>query len=192
MKTYINTLQLFYSSSRFLKIQHTKHQQGSVLVIALIILLILSILAVSVMNLSTISEKLTGNQRDKSTAFQAAESALSDAESWLKNQASPAKSAASCTPSACPVYILNTLGNYQSQSASWWATYGTVYSGTLHQVQTQPQYIIEEDMFIPYDLSPQTRASGRGYYYYRITAHGTGTTNNSVSILQSVYSTQYN
>lgn len=168
------------------------HQKGSVLLIGLMMLLVLTILAISVMNLSTTSEKLTGNQRDQNIAFQAAESALTDAEGWLKKQVAPPKSAAACSPAACNVFILNTLSSYQTQTASWWATYGTPYSGQIQQAKTQPRFIIEEYNFIPYDLSPQTRASGKGYYYYRVTAEGSGATDNSKSVVQSIYSTQFN
>ncbi len=169
-----------------------KNQKGSVLLVSLMMLLVLTILAISVMNLSTTSEKLTGNQRDQNIAFQAAESALTDAEGWLKQQVIPPTSTAACNPAACPVFNLNGVSNLKTQNASWWATYGTPYSGKIQQAKTQPRYVIEQYSFIPYDLNPQTRASGRGYYYYRVTAQGNGATDNSKSVVQSIYSIQFN
>ena len=46
--------------------------------------------------------------------------------------------------------------------------------------------------FVPYDLSPSALASGRGYYFYQITARGFGTTNASVANVQSIFAAQFN
>jgi len=54
-------------------------QRGAVLVIALLFLTILTILGVTAMTTTTYEERLAGNARDTSTAFQAAEAALRDA-----------------------------------------------------------------------------------------------------------------
>ena len=149
-------------------------------------------LAISVINLTFSSETLMSNQRDKSISFQAAESALTDAESWIKQQVIPPKSVTTCQSGPCDVFVVNTFTNYQTRPISWWVTYGKPYSSTLTQAKTQPHFIIEEYNFIPYDLSPQTSAKKQGYYYYRVTAEGTGATDNAKSVVQSIYSTQFN
>lgn len=169
-----------------------KHQSGIVLILSLIILLVLTILVISVMTFSSNSETLTANQRDKAISFQAAEAALVEGEMWIKAQNSPPKSESSCKTNACDVFVLNTFTSYQTQPVSWWNTYGRPYSGKITQAKTQPRYIVEEYSFIPYDLSPQTSAKKQGYYYYQITAQGTGVTDNAKSVVQSIYSTQYN
>ena len=63
-----------------------KHEKGVILVTALIFLLILTILGVSSMSGTVLEERMAGNQADRNMAFQAAESALRDANEWLAAQ----------------------------------------------------------------------------------------------------------
>jgi type IV pilus assembly protein PilX len=65
-------------------------QRGAVLVIALLFLTILTILGVTAMTTTTYEERLAGNARDSSTAFQAAEAALRDARRDLNGIVVPA------------------------------------------------------------------------------------------------------
>ena len=58
---------------------HRNRQSGAVLVIALLFMTILTILGVTAMTATTFEERLAGNARDASVAFQAAEAALRDA-----------------------------------------------------------------------------------------------------------------
>ena len=51
-------------------------QNGSVLLISLVILLVLTIVGVSAMRNTTLEEKMAGNMRDKGLSFQAAEATL--------------------------------------------------------------------------------------------------------------------
>lgn len=59
-------------------------QSGMVLVVSMLILLLLTIIAVSGMKVSGLEEKMAGNDRDQSVAFQAAETALRMAEAQTK------------------------------------------------------------------------------------------------------------
>ena len=56
------------------------HQSGAVLIISLIMLLLLTLIGTTSMQTTTLEEKMAGNMRDRNIAFQAAESALRDAE----------------------------------------------------------------------------------------------------------------
>ena len=58
-------------------------QEGFVLIVGLVILGLLTMLALSGMRDSTVQEKLAGASRDSGLAFQAAESALRDAENCI-------------------------------------------------------------------------------------------------------------
>jgi type IV pilus assembly protein PilX len=58
---------------------YRNRQRGAVLVIALLFLTILTILGVTAMTATTFEEKMAGNARDSSLAFQAADAALRDA-----------------------------------------------------------------------------------------------------------------
>lgn len=64
---------------------HALHRHsGMVLIISLIILLLLTIIGVSGMKVSSLEEKMAGNDRDQSVAFQAAETALRMGETQAK------------------------------------------------------------------------------------------------------------
>ena len=62
-------------------------QEGFVLIVGLVILGLLTMLALSSMRDTTMQEKMAGASRDSGLAFQAAESALRDAEKCLKDDA---------------------------------------------------------------------------------------------------------
>ena len=57
----------------------THSQHGSALIIGLIFLVLLTVVGITAMQTTTLEEKMAGNQRDRSVAFQAAETALRDA-----------------------------------------------------------------------------------------------------------------
>jgi len=61
-----------------------KHQSGAVLVIGLIMLLLLTLIGVTGSQVTGLEEKMSGNIRDRNIAFQAAESALRDAEQDIR------------------------------------------------------------------------------------------------------------
>ena len=60
-----------------------KNQNGSVLIVSLVILLLLMILGLTAMQSTTLEEKMSGNISERNTAFQAAEAALRDAETEI-------------------------------------------------------------------------------------------------------------
>lgn len=60
-------------------------QRGAALVVSLIILLIMTLLGVSSMQNTTLEERMAGNMRDQNLAFQSAEAALIEGETFLKN-----------------------------------------------------------------------------------------------------------
>ena len=62
-------------------------QEGFVLIVGLVILGLLTMLALSGMRDTTMQEKMAGASRDSGLAFQAAESALRDAENCMANAA---------------------------------------------------------------------------------------------------------
>lgn len=167
------------------------HQQdGMVLVIGLIFLVMLTIIGITAMSSTAMTEKLTQNLRESSTAFEAAESGLGNGESWIQAQSPLPTALSTCTTTPCYVWKKDALGSFYQQSLSWWQSNGIAFSGNLANVVTQPYYIIEQYGFVPYDLSPDTLSQGRGYYYYRITSRGTGSTATSQAVIQSIFTTQ--
>ena len=61
------------------------NQQGAALAISLLMLLILTLIGVSGMQGTILQERMASNTRDRSIAFQAAESAVRDAEVFLES-----------------------------------------------------------------------------------------------------------
>lgn len=169
-----------------------KHQQnGAVLVVGLILLAVLVLIGITAVNFTSLSEKLTGNQRNQEIALQAAESALIDAELWLKNLTNVPVAISTCSTPPCDVYTLGTFTDLNLKDHSWWMANGSLFSAHLDEVYTQPVYLIEEHSFIPYELDPDARSKGEGYYYYKITARGTGGNDTTARVVQSVYTIQY-
>jgi type IV pilus assembly protein PilX len=71
--------------SKFNNQLYIASQNGSVLLISLVILLILTLVGVSAMRNTTLEEKMAGNMRDKGLSFQAAEATLRAAEKYIEN-----------------------------------------------------------------------------------------------------------
>ncbi len=58
-------------------------QRGAALVVSLLILLVLTLIGVSGMQSTVLEERMASNTRERNIAFQAAESALRDAETYI-------------------------------------------------------------------------------------------------------------
>ena len=161
-----------------------KKQAGVVLFVSLIFILMITMLAVTSIQSTTVTERIAGNSRDKSVAFQAAETALRDAESFLEPlSVSPATDA----------LFNNRNGLYDSRADTnvhWNTVNGgyRTYTG-LPNVNAQPQYMIE---LLPEELfAEESLVSGKPveslYRYYRVTSLGTGSSDSSIVMLQSIY-----
>jgi type IV pilus assembly protein PilX len=170
-------------------------ERGVSLVVALIFLIILTILGLTAMRVATMEERMSGNSRDRSLAFQAAEAALRDAESDIEckkfgtppNPRSVCISGmtgadAACTNGLCcnlsgltciepavPVYSNKSL------TAAPSIKYGDATgASTLTGLSLQPRYLIEPFMV-------------DGKNYYRITVRGYGVNSDTQVTLQEVY-----
>jgi type IV pilus assembly protein PilX len=149
-------------------------------------LLLLTLIGTTSMQSSLLEEKMSGNLRQHNLAFQAAESALRDAEQFIQSTNvafNPLKlsggpfQGADCASGLCPIV---TPAKWSVTGFSW-ITKGLPYSGTIPNVIQQPRYVIE---LIRTD--PSTDAS-RLYATLRITAFAWGSDANSVSKLQTIY-----
>lgn len=169
-----------------------KHaQRGTALVMTLVFLVLLTMLGITAINTSTLEEKMAGNSKDQNLAFQAAETALIAAETWVES-----------TTAATQLTVNNANGIYDPAASAgtevWdtvnlWSssnvvTYpgvpGTPASGTLGDVTIRPKYIIEK-------LATEALLPSGTKITVRITARGTGASDNTVSMVQSTYSKNY-
>jgi type IV pilus assembly protein PilX len=155
-------------------------QTGAVLVISLLFLLVMTLAAISGMQGSSLEEKMTGNMRDRSLAFHAAESALRQAETLMGSPVNPDFDGTNGLYAVTPANPA-----FWQQDESWWENSANVrmYSGSLAGLAALPVYIIEQlPAMTPLDPSavPETDS-------FRITARGLGGSEFAVVMLQSVY-----
>lgn len=169
-------------------------EQGVSLVVSMIFLIILTILGLAAMRVATLEERMSGNARDRSLAFQAAEAALRDAETDIENKnfdrsgdstrttkiSGLAGATSTCANGLCCnlqglTCIEPTLPLYKSSKLDAGVSYGT-YTGapSLSGLSQQPRYLIEPFL-----------VDGRNYY--RVTARGYGLNSNTQVTLQEVY-----
>ena len=165
-------------------------EQGATLVISLIIMLLLTILGVTATQMMIMQEKMTSNMRDKQVSFQAAESALIQAEQSILAANTAPNISSGCTGFPC-VNPLTPDMKFSTQSSDWWDQSGVSISGdTLGQVKTQPKYYVEFYRFVPDDPTIG-HGQASGIHYYRITARGTGGSDTANSYLQSTVAKRY-
>jgi len=163
---------------------HNDKQHGAALIISLIILLVMTVIGVTAMQVTVMQEKMAGNLRNKSVAFQAAESALRNAENSL-------------TVAVLPSFD-GTGGLYKATIPQKWkvidwgvpanvAAYSGGNLGTGTVIANAPTYIIEE-------LKPVLGGGGsleagipQQTDFFRITSRAVGGNTSAVVMLQSVY-----
>lgn len=159
-----------------------KNQQGAVLIVSLIMLLLLTILAVSSMSTTIMEEKVTGNFKDKNTAFQSAEAALRDGEIYMRETAN----LPTFNGTTAGLYEPTTTGSSRWQIVDWRdATKVRAYTG-LNGVAEQPKYIIEELIDV-IENDGSLGIEAEQFTYYRITARAVGGTNTAVVMLQTIF-----
>jgi len=163
-----------------LNFSHLGRQRGAVLAISLIMLLLLTIIGITASQITGLEEKMTGNMRERNTAFQAAETALRAGETFL------------ATEPVLPVFIGNNglygeTGTPPGQNDDWSKSNFSkkTYAGSLSHTASAPLYVIQRVTVISRDS-----VDGGDYKaseVYRVTARGVGGTSSSVVVLQSVY-----
>ncbi len=163
-------------------------QRGAALAVGLVFLLLLTLLGVTSVTRSTLQEKMSGNLRDLTMAFEASETSLRDGEAYLSALTGPPPNDKSLSdPMAGGVWAFNGAGDFtdSSHDIGWWNTNGISYASTVDKVAVQPRYMIEERKYIR--SNEILFATTSGTYVYRVTAHGVGATPNARSVVQSTY-----
>jgi len=172
----------------------TYHEHGAALITALVFLLILTILGISAMQMSILEERMAGNTRDLTIAFEAAESALRDGElDVLRNIDNTVIFHSDCSGGLC---LPTTTSTPNSAIIDWGnnnftRVYGANTGATLlANVNSQPRYIIERIFVVAppvgqslaMGITPTTKPSA-----YRITALGFGGSAESRVMLTSIF-----
>ncbi|ADJ28938.1 pilus assembly PilX family protein [Nitrosococcus watsonii] len=172
-------------------------QRGATLIISLLMLLALTLIGVTAIKTTTLEEKMAGNMRDQNLAFQAAEAALRAGEGWLGQQTDEPdpQPLGSCAIPPCDlVWQLNVLNGGDLSDINWWTTTGDarVYgNAALAKVKTAPKHLVEYHSFIRDGLTLGKQSDEVGRLAYRVTARGTGGTDQAQTILQSTYTRRF-
>jgi type IV pilus assembly protein PilX len=168
-----------------------KTQRGAILVTSLLILIVLTIVGVTAMQMTRMQERMAGNSRDISLAFQGSEAALRDAERIVRDYvAEPAKcsnASATCTT----VYAREILPNLADQPKTWWNNTAREYgdAGT-HELTDEgliedPKYATEELLHVRNCLVMDADCGRRTIY--QVTARSTGASGEADVVLQTTY-----
>ncbi len=176
------------------------HERGVALVMAMAFLLVLTLIGVTTMSTTSLQEKMAGNAQDKHVAFQAAESALRVGENLVRT-ATPAETDFTLTGTNPGLFLPAGGGDLPAWELVNWAGCtvpgdGLCVPDDISGVKTQPTYIIE--FLGPVQGTTRRSRSTVGGFeppaaaavqsnMYRITARGTGGTDNAVARVQSVY-----
>jgi type IV pilus assembly protein PilX len=147
-------------------------QTGSALIVALIFLLLMTLIGTSAMQISSMQERMASNWRDWNTAFQSAEAALREAETFLR------------VTVALPEFA-DADGYYQVNSPNRPVWHGDVQSdgdgsieyasAALEGVAQPPRYFIEELSTIkPPGSETCTGCPLSDATFFRVTAVGYG------------------
>lgn len=173
-------------TDRAFRLARRRHAAGAVLIVALVMLLVLTILGISGIQNTTLEERMAGNYRDRTTAFQAAEAALRRGEEDIADLATMTAMTFNGTDGT---YELDqSVGSLDPLDAANYARSVTI--GTLSGVASAPEYFIERLPKIPLPNSSLVvgfQSVPKDVQYYRVSARGVGTSGKAEVVLQSVY-----
>ena len=157
-------------------IRRAQGQRGAALVVVLILLLVMTWMGVASMRGTTMGERMSAGIYDRSISFQAAESALREAEALIATK--PVFPASSCNTGLCGERVdiaASTAMRWEDTSVAWREAVSDLNvdnSGT--SIVADPEYLIEAmgiapnwpgcDREIPINekcMSPRYRVSAR-------------------------------
>jgi type IV pilus assembly protein PilX len=171
-----------------------RHQRGVALFISLVLLLILTILGVSAVQTTSLEERMARNSNDWLLAFQAAESALRDAEDFIETVTATAPFTTAGTNGLWEVSGVGEVDRWEVEGN--WTGGGSVEAPTdVRAVPTQPapRYMIEHMATLIRDENayqvgdPYLGGTADRVEIFRVTALGTGGSPNAQVMLQSTY-----
>lgn len=169
-----------------------RNQQGATLIVCMIILVVITLLGVGSIQDTTLEEKMAANMKNRNTAFQAAETALRDAEDYLDSIATLAD--------------FDGTGGYLGSDdvepdyfdyTNTWTDANSHSSVNLTNPASPPRYIIKYFVEKTYeDNSPTVldhgeSIAGQDVTVFKITSLGTGGTDSSRVILQTFYGKKF-
>lgn len=173
-------------------------QQGWVLVIGLVVLVMLTIIAMALMRTTLLEEKMAGASRDINLSFEAAESGLRAIENFITNQPNDYW----FNPEKGGFYGKEIESSEPSPFSEPWADSNSGKISTLVLSWTQPNGVASPPRYMIKKISETTSGdigiSGYGEtdlttktIIFRITVRGTGSRDNTVTVLRAHYAATY-
>lgn len=168
-------------------------QRGVSLVVVLLFLLVMTILGITAVRTSNLEEKMSGNERDRELAFEAAEAALRDAErDILVNITVGSPFSDPCVNGLC---LTPGGGASVADTIDWNSAvpreYGVNSGAGAYAIALArtPRYVVEllPDMPPPSGESLNMRSTATGGTPFRITATAWGRKQTTQVQLQVVY-----
>lgn len=164
-----------------------KDQEGAVLVVGLILLLVITLIGMSGIRSATIETKMAGNQKNRHLAFESAESALREAESYVE----------SITATGAFNGSNGLLGLFDNDvdyfaDSTWNSNSVTAKAGSVAYVESQPRYIIKQKVLLQSNMGSLNVGRYGAHNMmqvrvFQITSRGTGGNDSAKVILQTHY-----
>ena len=161
---------------------------GFIIITALLILIVLTLIGIAMARSFWLEESMSGNVREKARAFNAAQTALQYAESWLQSHAGTA--ALTCGSAAGALDAIKICMDDPSSQLDVPLKTRIVYApaATLFSVGSggaggSNTYYANPGFHIRYLYSTPDNSAN----YYRVTAYGYGGNKFSVAVVQSLY-----
>jgi type IV pilus assembly protein PilX len=165
-----------------------KPQSGIALVVALIMLVVMTLVGLSALRTVTLEEKMTAQTYDRSLAFQAAESSLREAETYVGNNAPlfPTVVGGCDANGVCDTPASNATERWADSTFTAWKDATDVVNGNI---TLTPQFIIEY-LGDTFPCQPGTPSAGSDCKRYRITAKSNEGSDRATVMLQSIYAAE--
>lgn len=177
--------------------KHSARQGGVALFISLVLLLVLTIIGVSAVQSTSLEVRMARNDQDSLLAFQAAESALRDAENFLDGITSIAGFANNGANGLWTVADFNQTPRWQT-AGLWSGNQSVLAANAIAGVAEQPRFIVEHLASVlreenAYQLDdPYASGSADRIEMFRVTARGVGGTAAAAVTLQSTFGRVFN
>ena len=162
------------------------NQKGTALLISLIILVIMTILGLSAMSNTVLESKMATNAQQRQIAYQAAEKALRDAETWLATNINTDVDVVANFSDSGALYHSRSYGSLKHlQNTTNWTDASSVQALGLSNVGgNNPRYIIEYIGRVQRAPVEMGARDGR-FHAFKITAMGYGADPSATYLLSS-------
>lgn len=175
-------------------------QQGSVLLVSLVLLLIITVAGITSIRVASLEEKMTGNFRNEQLAFHSAEVGVLEAENYVANTVLSLSSFnADCINGLCFNGTQSTeAGTCENSTDRPWEDESVWSTSSKHRttainlegVSAQAKYIVEFRCYLPKESDgpiPDPASFSDWARFYRITVLATGGSTDARVMLQTTY-----